>query len=284
MLKLPDDNDKEILGFGDDSYDDNILSLAIVTAYPLVWDRFNKDWNDTLKEFNLSYLHMREIGELIRRNHTISDTEARDRMFKQLSYVLLDHNISCYSASINLTSLYQFNQKHNLSHIVSPYSLAVYGSCIELIENTNAITRTIYLDRTNISRNSINESLLYIKNDRFIGNDYSTVKIATTPDGVLAKSTPALQAADWHAWEARRYCSNRISWEPNEEARSDLIRLSLDYRNWHNEFFRQHGRTPEERSATRHLLHGSRVRGYLWDYENIRGCHINRLNRLWERL
>lgn len=183
------------------------------------------------------------------------------------------------SATIRLADLAAFNADTGLQ--LSPRALALYGCIVEVRRKYPTQDVHLTLDRIVKPSLVIDAALEYARTDTYSDLRIDGVQINALGDGLTFRNTAPIQAADFTAWEIRRNCEERKTWNPTEAERSSPENLRISFEVWRQRFKEEFGRFPRDRASARMLSAWPPPTGSLWDYGLISAAHTNRHANGW---
>lgn len=248
------------------------------------WNRFEVEWGAALTvEFGVSYLHMKELTKCVGEFASLGNPRDQAvqaqiaRIQARMARVIVDSKLHGFHAVISLRDLERFNAESGRN--LDAKALAVYGAMLEVRRVYKTGEVEIVLDRMVRARAAIALAIKYGQTDTFYPfmRDFPGILPLSKSGGGGCRDTPALQAADFLAWEVRKQC----------EQRKDLLaRVSPSDPSYLQQLFqffliakvdemKRKGMTrinvPAEmqrRSLT--ALSEAPTEGFLWDYAAIR--------------
>jgi hypothetical protein len=254
---------------------DLVLTVAGYVSNIDRWKRFEWLWNDVLEGYEVPYLHMKEWWD---RDGTIyrnikSDPEQEAHFFGDLVQTIKDTMLCAVSASIRLRDLHVFNEREGLN--LNAYAFGLYACIIELRTKFPKDEIQIVVDKIAKPHKHIDLGKQYAETDTF--EDLKADEIPITPLGKEEsfKTILPIQAADFLAWEVRKYGNDRISWIPPDKGDKESFRA--DYRKWAEEA------NPRLRKSAVYLDRAVQHVGYVWDAFNINAAHTIRHKNGWVR-
>jgi Protein of unknown function (DUF3800) len=290
-------------GYFDDSGDpadkrstQDFFSVAGYLAPVSSWEPFEIRWREVLSEFDIPYLHMKELhfrtGAFV--TWTKGDPEVEERIARLLArFVTVIGEIPDmrgFGAVIALKSLERFNAEKSKSLV--PKALAIYATALELRKWNQTADMEIILDRTADGHASIATAKKYGRTDEyypFMKNFPSFLPLSK--DGTTgAHNTPALQAADFLAWEVRKNCELKkdvLKDAPRPDDPNAGRIFFGSYLRDRLEHMKRHGLTsisiqmPMQRRSLTELASATPVEGCLWTYHTLCDADVSR-GGVWE--
>jgi hypothetical protein len=211
-------------GYFDDSGDvrdpsHSFFSIAGYLAEVASWHQFEPAWQAALAdpdepEFSVAYLHMKElvkgVGEFSRWRPDDPKTEPRiGRLLSRLASVIVNLGLGGFCAVISLRDLDRFNSETGRD--LDPKALAVYASLLELRKVHETDDMELVLDRMDGAHAAIALAEEYGQTDSFhpFMRNFPAIMPLSKNGTNGCRNTPALQAADFLAWEVRKQCEQR---------------------------------------------------------------------------
>lgn len=253
----------------DDSKDNRVLTIAGFLSDYESWGRFDYAWKAMLDEFKVPYLHMKEFWN---NNgiykHIKDDPKKEEAFFSELIKVISDHTRYCVLTMVLLEDVKKFNKQQN--HQLRAPALAIYGCFLQLQMQFSGRPIEVIFDKFENASSLIE-----------LGNDYAEtdtqqpinrqliLSIRIQADESCRTILP-LQAADFVAWEMRKYCNDPISWISQlrfEDVPNGVARMNFD--KWLIEFEKEEGRAPRQRKSLYALKKRCPLHGFLFNYASL---------------
>ena len=291
-----------IRGYFDESGNANDPQLAdcafVVAGYVAndeTWHRVESSWQNVLKshQYNVPYLHMREFAHSTKGSPFESwknESNKRALFLADLAKVISESDLFGVCALIRLPDLSRFNSEKELA--LEPYSLAMFACLLELSINFPDVQIETIWDRVEKHEQRISLARSYAANERYYpkcGHGIATVPLAKR---LSSKLVPALQIADFAAYELLKSHRDKNDWFLHE-----MPKTAPD--NWHNSCAKwsfdrmmdsvkartKNLRTywPDERRSHLALFNASDSRpmeGGVWTYDTLCATHESR-NGVW---
>lgn len=228
------------------------------------WDRLERSWPVALSRYGLHYIHMKEHGA----NRDLMRSSKPDGIPDILDE-LLDLTKSCglraIANTVRIRDLEKFRAETGIP--LSARALSIYIGMISMWQQYGGQEIEVKLDKFE----KVNKEI-------FLANQYAesvhgwdlTEAITLSPAPKSAKESPALQAADVLAWEARRHHAQ----EEKHLSRIKPLSESDDWREW----FLMHNREsrndwPSVRPSMRKVLTDFICFGAIIDYTAMMKIH-----------
>jgi hypothetical protein len=244
------------------------------------WDWFEHHWPEVMTRHGVPYLHMKELWDREGTYKTLKATPHAETEF--LIDCIKTIQIAaefCVSSTIRLADLEVFNSETGLA--LEPLALALYGCLVGLREEYPDAGIEIFVDRMTKPHLTIDVAEQYARSDTYADLKVDNLLIAPLAKGDSFRNILPIQAADLMAYEVRKNCEERRTFDPPEQGRTDAHSLSLAYLQWKIEFQRKNGRPPRDRKSAQMLSAWPPPRGHLWDYKLIKAAHLNRHKGGW---
>src|SRR5580698_1819057 len=182
------------------------LSVAGYVSDKSSWPAFEESWQGVLKEFDVPYLHMRELqhrrGAFAAWEKGNPEGDGREASFlAKLAGVIGGAGLEPFGAVISLSGLRRFNAEKGAG--LDAKALAIYG-CVLDIRNRHAHDAIeLIFDRMDGGSSTIELAKHYAASDSYYPNarDFPACRILPKEGPIGSRNTPGLQAADFLAWE-----------------------------------------------------------------------------------
>jgi len=259
----------------DDSGDATNLDHAFMTVAGYLadedgWRHFERRWKEELDRAEVPYLHMREFGD---RNgifqHIKQNIVEEADFVASLKGVIYESVSFCTQTTIRLKDLREFNRRRNLQ--LDPYALAIYGCLLGLRREYPNDEIEVVVDRFERSSMRVEMGLDYARSDRKEDLRVDLFTPVPLQKHESFKEILPLQAADFVAWEMRKACEDRKSWNITPEDRSSTNALLESYEKWFQEHLETFKRPPRERKSFLELRESPVLmpKGFILDYTNL---------------
>ncbi len=173
-----------------------------------------------LKEHDVPYIHMREFDAKIGPFERFkTDRDATDALMAAISATILESGINGSGAGVPLADLERYNAKYRADAPLKPYSLCLYVVCAQATDwGRIGVPWQVIVDRVPKAHRKLAEVDRLLDSDRSLkllskAAGYTRPSFtAISKNGPGAKDIPALQAADFLAWEIHRSIFLKLPW------------------------------------------------------------------------
>jgi hypothetical protein len=264
-----------IKGWFDDSRRGTVWSVGGYIGGDHRWEAFDRMWPMALANHGVPYFHMKEMGDpngVFSKFHPPQEhREELADFFGGLAKVIGQSRLVGISSIVRQPDLDRFNR--DFGQALEAYPLAAYG-CMLLAarENIEGISIELIFDNVEKVHSKLGKARDYADAEKIYepGICDHTVTVPLSK-GLTWREVPALQAADFFAWEFRKNHERVSEWfeiidKPDDwEARAD----HLD--KWLTEKFGDN--TSSIRKSAAALLNGNEFYTLIWDYKNLVDSH-----------
>lgn len=290
-----------IKGYFDESGDDrdpqhSALSVAGYLGPAEGWPVFDAEWRSVLREFDVPYLHMRELqhrrGAFKSWGKGTSGEDDRTASFLgALAAVIGRAKLEAFGAVVVLSDLKRFNAETGAD--VDAKALGIYACALGIRERYKTGVMELVLDRMDEGRVKVDRARRYAETDLYYPfmRDFPEFRVLPKDDPDGSQNTPALQAADFLAWEVRKNYELKRPWFENEDASPDSPDWGNSLLRWSIEERLEHMRRNSVRTLTfgldmtrrslSALGNAAPPEGIIWTYRTLIRCHETR-NGIWE--
>ena len=261
----------------DDSKDDCVLTIAGYMSTHESWAQFDHAWCSLLERFQVPYLHMKEFWDRDGiYKHIKDDPKEEIAFFSAIVDVIDKHLRFCPLTIVMLNDLKKFNKTSRQK--LSAAALAVYGCLMKLQTQFRGQPVEMVFDKFERADSLVALGKHYAESDVEYPINKRLVLSTRIENDESAKTILPLQAADFIAWEMRKYCNDPSPWISG--IRYEDIPTGAAQRNffeWHTKFIEDEGRAPRTRK-TFEALRKCRAPpdGFLFNYaalEYLQSCH-----------
>lgn len=264
-----------ISGYFDDSRKEGeILVLAGYVAYANQWDHFERLWSEVLAAHGVPYFHMREMAGpngVFKKWHP--PKEHQDEVlvfFKDLVSTIRRCGLQMFASAVWVKDLERLNTEKGIE--LEPYPLAAY-SCLAQIAQKHEISVTAVFDRIEKVDSKLVVARSYAESDRhlFPGLCDLITSVPLAKD-LNSRRVPALQAADFIAWETRKLYEKMAPWQSSiDRPFSDREEQWRDYLDWNRET--TGSEYPVLRGSLEALIDQTPIKAVVWDYHQLITTH-----------
>jgi hypothetical protein len=244
------------------------------------WEEFDTHWPLALAKHNAPHFHMREMadpsGEFAK---WLPPEEHRDELaafFSDLAKVISRSRLVAFCSLVRLQDLERFNTEHGLA--LEPYPLAAYGCMLLVRREYPDFSTELIFDHVEKVESKLCKARQYADSDKYEAGDFDKIATLALPKGFTFREIPALQAADFFAWEFRK----------NHEMVSDAFAFMENPGNAEVKFAhlvewseaRFGTKKPPARKSAASLVEGNEFYPLVWDYWTLCEAHELR-NGVW---
>jgi hypothetical protein len=274
----------------DPQFADSAISVGGYVTTADSWQDIEAKWVAVLAlpEFGVPYLHMKEFAHSKPGSpfETWKGDEPRRMAFMAvLSEVIRQSDLTGVGAIIRVPDLWRFNRDYGLD--LQAYPLGVYGALIELSRRyPNGVVETLW-DKVERHSALIALARSYAGSDRGNPGCGDNVEIMALEKARSSKEIPALQIADFAAYELLKSHRDKNDWFKNEEPFvHPLDWFKSQFQWWHSRTLaaRKTSSWPNERKSYLALFGGPMMgtnaarpmEGRTWTYRGLVHTHIAR--------
>jgi hypothetical protein len=228
-------------GYFDESGDEHdarhaALSVAGYVGDTTSWPAFEERWRDVLREFDVPYLHMRELqhrrGAFAAWTRGDPKSDVREASFLgKLAGAIGEAGLEPFGAVISLSGLRRFNAETAAG--LDAKALAIYGCVLDIRRRHAHDTIKIVFDRMDAGSATIDLAKDCAASDSYYpdARNFPVCRILPKEGPEGSRNTPGLQAADFLAWEVRKNYELKREWLESDAA-------SPDSPDWGNSLFK----------------------------------------------
>jgi hypothetical protein len=201
--------------FDDSQTEGKIWVVAGYLGSASQWDSFERLWDEALRRHGVPYFHMREMakphGEFKKWHPPEDHQDEVVAFFKDLVKAIRESQLHMFGSAVWIKELARFNSEKNLK--LEPYPLAAYA-CLSQMAHKHALPVTAIFDRVEKVDDKLAKARAYAESDRILFPGLCDfITSAPLAKGLTSKKVPALQAADFIAWEARKAYLTLQPWQ-----------------------------------------------------------------------
>jgi hypothetical protein len=186
------------------------------------WQEFDDTWPLALATHDVPYFHMREMadphGPFAKWHPPQQHESERAAFFLDLAKIIGRSGLSAFNCLVRLRDLARFNVEHGLN--LDPYALAAYGCMILVGQDYLGFPTELVFDHVEKVQSKLARAREYAESDKYHGAggihgpDGAFGALVTTglSEKLTFRDIPALQAADFWAWEYRKNHINLNEW------------------------------------------------------------------------
>ena len=201
------------VGYGDESGkqddpDTPSSAYGILVGPDNCWDAFDRAWMDALRRSGIEHFHRKEFGKP-NGPYAHIDEVAEEGLSIELVQALELAGLQAYATAVRHSSLEQFNEQKGI--LLDAYALSLYTCLCYLWLHHQFDDITLYLDWVENKSKKLACMQDYIDTDPSIPEFkdwFDSVRVNNEPrpkPGARLEKAPGYQAADFVAWEARKY-------------------------------------------------------------------------------
>jgi hypothetical protein len=267
--------------YGDESGDPsdpqcNVLVLAGFAAAANDWKNFSDLWDQyILKEHKVPYIHMREFHHFVGPFERFkNDRPATESLLQDIATVIRVSGLRGAGAALILSELAKYNSANSLA--LDPYGLCLYVTFGNLNAGYMNARRHLPLhmifDRAPHGHSRAEVFLELLETDRLFQQQQKSglvdvpVVIPLPHKSTDSRRIPALQAADFAAWEFRKAIDLKMKWFLNvkphlpDQLQATIHKSMIEYqareKNIAEVTAENYWTTRERRSFANLLMHG----------------------------
>jgi hypothetical protein len=213
-----------------DSPHEKMLTIGGWLATEDGWAAFEPAWRAILDRFKVPYLHMKEFGDPKSEIYGhLKGKPEEGEFLGALVEVIEEHTLNCPAASVPLDDLRAFNLKFGFK--LDPYSVAIYACIVQLRSFVGPQSIDLVFDKFDRALSRAEKGLAYAKHD--VLNLYTELFSTSVPGRNESwRDIQPLQAADFLAWEVRKFRYERRGWVIPDDIVNDRLALHIAALNW----------------------------------------------------
>lgn len=271
FLTLPKDWVGMIVkGWMDDSERDNILVVGGYAGAQQHWGFFERRWAEVLAKHEVPYFHKKELGKSkgpFAKWYPNEDHEPEIMAYlSDLAEVLRQSGLKPYSSHVRMSDLERFNADYGQS--IKPYALGAFG-CLWLAVATYPAKTPIEIVFDHCDKVTSKLAAAREIADAHEPERFGSVVAIPLPMNLGAHLVTPLQAADFWAWEHRKYHESKLDgWYSLTDRPADAYASWVAMQLWLKEI----DVGPPRKSAVA-LLQGREPGAIFWTYENLVRAH-----------
>jgi hypothetical protein len=211
--------------YGDDSGEptdpnDGVVAVGGFIGSAAQWRVFEAEWKRMLVEHGVPYVHMREFDQFVGPFERFEkDKKATIALLSAMASAIIDCQLIGYGAVVLLAELERFHAKYPEEGKFDPHSLCLYVACghvtdrVQIREPWQVIMdRVPDVHRKLADADSLLDTDIHLR-EVLAKNGYLRPSFTSiSRDGPGAREIPALQAADFYAWEMHRSLHLKLPW------------------------------------------------------------------------
>jgi hypothetical protein len=278
-----------LLGYFDESGDPRdpqhaALAVAGYVGSQSAWAAFEDGWSAALSEFDISYLHMREltkrIGAFAAWTKGDAVFEGRiEALLRRLAQVIGTAELKGFGATIVLKDVDRFNTETGLA--LDPKALAIFACALEVRRVFPDETLELLVDRMDRGELLIETARKYGLTDNYYTalKNFPCFRLLPKNGVRSSRNTPGLQAADFLAWEARKNYELKRTWFEVDHPSADSAKWGRSLFDWYlkdriTQMVKSGAtsvplRIDRLRRSLSALEDASPIEGAIWDYRTL---------------
>jgi hypothetical protein len=278
-----------LLGYFDESGDSRdaqhgALAMAGYVGLRSAWAAFEHGWLATMSEFNVPYLHMRELTKRVGAfaAWTKGDPHVEERvgaLLGRLARVIGTAQLKGFGATIVLRDVDRFNAEKGLR--LDPKALAIFACALEVRQVFPVETVELLVDRMDRGEQLVEMARKYGLTDSYYIalKNFPSFRVLPKGGAQGSRNTPGLQAADFLAWETRKNYELKRTWFEGDHPSPDSADWGRSLFDWYLKDRITHiAKTGETsvplrvdllRRSLSALADASPIEGAIWDYRTL---------------
>jgi hypothetical protein len=205
-----------ITGNFDDSQSSGaVWVVAGYAGYANQWDHFETLWNAALKKHDVPYFHMREMAEPDGAFKKWLPPEEHQSevavFFVDLADAIRRSGLRIVSSAVWLRDLNLFNQENGLK--LEAYPLAAYSCWVQIAQHYDQSATTVF-DNVEKIDDKLRKARIIADSDIrcYPGSVCDQIAAVPLQKRLTTRDVPAMQAADFVAWEIRKALFKMKPW------------------------------------------------------------------------
>jgi hypothetical protein len=259
-----------ISGYFDDSQSvGDLWGISGYVGYVNQWEYLERLWNKAMADHGVPYFHMREMNDPsgpFAKWLPPEDHEAEViAFFTDLVGAIRKCGLRMFASAVWIKDLDRFNGEKGI--LLEPYPLAAFACMSQMAFHYNNVPVTAVFDRVEKVDDKLQKARAYGEWLRLC-DLITSVPLAK---GLTSRDVPAMQAADFIAWEFRKALFKMKPWqELSGRPLGDREAQWLHYMEWTRETT---GRDPFLRKSLDALIAEMPTHAVVWDYHQISTTH-----------
>jgi hypothetical protein len=272
------------------------LAVAGYVGPQSAWAVFQTRWLAALSEFNVPYLHMRELTKRIGAftSWTKDGPLIEERvgsLLGRLAGAIGAAELKGFGATVVLRDVDRFNEETGIR--LEPKAIALYACALEIRQVFPSEALELLVDRMDRGEMLLKTAMKYGMTDKYYTalQEFLSFRVLPKVGAQDSRNTPGLQAADFLAWEVRKNYELKRAWVEGDHPSPDSPDWSRSLFEWHlKERMAHMARTGETtlslradllRRSLSALADASPIEGAIWDYRTL--SHANAAHcGIWE--
>lgn len=264
-----------IKGYFDDSQTTGqVWAIAGYVGGDHRWEAYEDKWQATLDTHEVPYFHMKEMADpngVYGKWHPPKEHEAeKAAFFRDLTGALRYTRLQAFTSIVRIPDLDRFNAKFGLK--LEPYPMAAFGCMVTLANEFGDEPLELFFDHVEKVKSKLVKAEEYAASDTHYAGAFKQMITTGLPEGMTFKKIPALQAADFGAWEIRKHHLQLSDWFGIEGKPRDTDERWEHFQGWSLKKFGQ--LRPTMRKSAEALLKNG-ISNLVWDYDQL--CYAHEL-------
>jgi hypothetical protein len=239
------------------------------------WKAFDENWPVQLAVHGVPYFHMKEMhipdGVYAKWNPPKDHQPEWIRFLGDMGGVIEHCRLLGIASIVRLEDLDRFNRQTGLA--LEPYPLTLYGCMILLAKEYPGEPIQITVDRLEKASAKVAVAQKYADSDSVYAGDFDRTVVSPLPKELTFREVPAIQAADYIAWEYRKNHRNINDWFLLGDKPRDFDERWDAFNDWY--MLKYGDQRSTLRKSAEPLLRNNRFTSLVWDYDQI--CDASRL-------
>jgi hypothetical protein len=190
---------------------------------------------------------------------------------RDLAEVVSYSRLVAFCSLVRMQDLERFNAEYGLR--LNPYSLAAYGCMIAVLREYEGFTAELVFDHVEKVDSKLARARKYAETDSYYAGAFEKCVTLPLVKGITFRELPAMQAADFLAWEFRRNHENISEWFDFMDRPEGSEARAEHFDRWSLKKFGSE--SPPARKSLAALVEGNQIVPVIWDYDRL--CEAHRL-------
>ena len=263
-----------IRGWLDDSRRDAIWCVGGYIGGEFQWEHLEEHWPKALQTANVPYFHMKEMGKpngVFAKWYPPQEHEPERRAFlSSLTTIIANSHLFGILSVARCGDLDRFNKERGLA--LEPYPLAAYG-CMLLAarQNLKGMPIQLVFDRVEKVKSKLATARAYAEADRYWQRECDAVTVGGIGPAIRLEQLPAMQAADFVAWEFRKAQERLEEWHATTDVPADVDKAWEQLEQWIVQKYGSHEASARKSAIA--LIEPQRFANLVWDYRTLNELH-----------
>lgn len=251
-----------------------VCAVAGYVGSPETWSRVETEWSAVLDRHRVPYLHMKELAHFAAPHFDRfeNDEPGRIALLTDLIDVIGRSDLVGLGSATRLADLRRFNAERGTSIQAYPFNL--YTNMTQLSDRWPDDIIEIVIDRTTNHGPKAAKARQYADSDAYYPKCGKNIQLMPLDSSLSAKTVPALQLADFLAWESRKDIDTKDEWFSNYKTGDDLSGWLRSLKAWSDNTGRKF---PYNRKSVSALIRAREIDGVVWDYRGI--CTVDKARK-----